>query len=188
MRKLQHHEIPRADPAATALLPRHPLRIIADNIRSIHNVGSIFRSSDAAGIEHLHLCGFTGTPEDRKLAKTALGAEKVVPWTYHEDAQVAVDAVKSLGFTIAVLELTTAPVDVESLSLEHFPLALVIGNEIDGVSDQVVDVADIAIEIPQYGTKQSLNVSVAAGIAAFDLVRIYRRLADLPHLASEPRF
>jgi tRNA G18 (ribose-2'-O)-methylase SpoU len=180
MRKLQHHEIPRADPAETSLLPKHPIAVIADNIRSIHNVGSIFRTCDAAGVAHLHLCGFTGTPDDRRLFKTALGAQEVVPWSYHPDALDAVTDLRTRGFKIVALELTTRPRDLETLSTSDFPLALIIGNEVDGVSDALIDEADFAIEIPQFGIKQSLNVSVAFGVAIFDLVRVYRRLQQMP--------
>jgi tRNA G18 (ribose-2'-O)-methylase SpoU len=180
MRKLQHHEIPRADPSTSSSLRKHPIHVVADNIRSIHNVGSLFRTADAAGIAHLHLCGYTGTPNDRRLYKTALGAEQVVEWTHHSNAHDIVEHLKKRSFRIAALEITTSPRRLQTLTPDDYPMALVIGNEIDGVSEDLVGMADFAVEIPQFGIKQSLNVAVAFGIAAFDLVRIYRRLHDLP--------
>lgn len=180
MRKLKHHEIPRADPARAIALPKHPIDVVADNIRSIHNVGSIFRTADAAGLQHVYLCGYTGTPQDRRLHKTALGAQDVVSWTHAPDALDLIADLKERGVTVAALEITTRPRDTDELTPEDFPLALIVGNEIDGVSDALIEQCDFAIEIPQYGTKQSLNVSVAFGIAAFGLVRRYRSLNDMP--------
>jgi tRNA G18 (ribose-2'-O)-methylase SpoU len=186
MRKLQHHEIPRADPAEAKALPKHPIHVVADNIRSIHNVGSLFRTSDAAGIAHLHLCGFTATPDDRRLYKTALGAQDVVEWSYHQRAEEAVRALKADGFTIAALEITDAPRDIEDLEASDFPLALLIGNEVEGVANDLIQLCDFAIEIPQYGIKQSLNVSVAFGVAAVGLVRQYRQLNGMHYRAVAP--
>jgi tRNA G18 (ribose-2'-O)-methylase SpoU len=184
MRKLQHHEIRRHDPAQTALLPKHPIHVVANNIRSIHNVGSVFRTCDAAGVAHLHLCGFTGTPEDRRLLKTALGAEQTVSWSYSPEARDVVSDLRDQGFQIAALEITTDRRRVQTLKTNDFPLALIIGNEVEGISEDLIDASDFAIEIPQYGTKQSLNVSVAFGIAVFDLVRAYRHLEGLPEFAD----
>lgn len=176
MRKLRHEEIPRADPGAITSLPRHPVRVLVENVRSIHNVGSIFRTADAAAVECLYLSGYTGTPDHPALHKTALGAQDVVPWEKHSDPLTVVDHVRSQGFTLAALEITNEPTHVEDLSETHFPLCLVIGNEVDGISDRLLQACDIAIEIPQYGTKQSLNVAVAFGIGVFDVVHRYRQL------------
>ncbi|MEM1125358.1 MAG: TrmH family RNA methyltransferase [Bacteroidota bacterium] len=176
MRKLRHHEIPRPDPTAVAALLRHPIHVVVDNVRSIYNVGSIFRTSDAARIAQLHLTGITGTPDHRKLHKTALGAQDTVPWTHERDGAVVLQDLRAAGCTVAVLELTDTPTRIHTLTPAQFPLALVVGNEVGGVSDRFVDEADLALEIPQYGAKQSLNVAVAYGIAIFDLVRHYRQL------------
>lgn len=180
MRKLRHEEIPRPDPQRLAALPKHPIRVIANNIRSIHNVGSIFRTSDAARIEHLHLTGFSGTPENRALHKSALGAQDVVPWSYSRSAVDVISGLRTLEYRIAVLEITDSPTAVADLQTHDFPLALVLGNEVEGVDHQVIELADLAIEIPQYGIKQSLNVSVAYGVAIFDLVRRFRVMNELP--------
>ncbi len=180
MRKLKHHQIPRPDPEALAALPRHPVSVLVDNVRSIYNVGSMFRTSDAARIEHLYLTGITGTPEHRKLHKTALGAQDTVPWSHHEDPHPVLQRLRAEGCTVAVLEITDAPTRTQEVSDDDFPLCLVVGNELHGVSDAIVEEADLALEIDQFGSKQSLNVSVAYGIAVFDLVRRYRKLTAAP--------
>lgn len=182
MRKLRHEEIPRPDPAAVALLPKHPISVVVDDVRSIHNVGSIFRSSDAAFIEHLYLTGISGTPDNPAIHKTALGAQDTVGWTYASDPAGVIGLLRSEGYTIAVLEITNQPTFADEVQAAHFPLCLIVGNEVHGVSDALIDEADLAIEIPQFGAKQSLNVSVAYGIAIFDLVRRYRKLEGLVQL------
>lgn len=180
MRKLQHDEIPRPDPSALAELPKHPITVVVDSVRSIHNVGSIFRTSDAARVERIVLTGICGTPDNPALHKTALGAQDTVAWTYRRDPVAVVRALRDEGYTVAVLEITDTPAHADDLVLGHFPLCLVVGNELDGVSEAVVDVADLALEIPQFGAKHSLNVAVAYGVAVFDLVRVYRSRAGLP--------
>jgi tRNA G18 (ribose-2'-O)-methylase SpoU len=179
MRKLKREEMARPSPEELADLPRHPVAAVLENIRSIHNVGSIFRTADAARLEHLVLAGITGTPDHRKLRKTSLGAEETVPWRHEDDPVRAVRRRRAEGCTIAALEITDAPTSPDELTLESFPLCLLLGNELEGVSEALLQEADHAISIPQFGRKQSLNVSVAFGIAAFDLVRHYRRLRRL---------
>ncbi len=179
MRKLRHDEIPRARPEAMDALPRHPVTVVVDNVRSIHNVGSMFRTSDAARIEHLYLTGITGTPENRRLHKTALGAQDTVPWSHHADPAAVLDTLRTKGYTLGVLEITDAPTPLHEVSLEHFPIGLVVGNELHGVDEALVQKADVAFEIEQFGSKHSLNVAVAYGIAVFDLVRRYRTLTGV---------
>lgn len=175
MRKLRHEEIPRPDPEVLANLPKHPISVVVDNVRSIHNVGSIFRTSDAARIEHVYLTGISGTPENRALHKTALGAQDTVAWSHHTDPRAVLAGLRAAGYTLAVLEITDTPTYTDAVTPAHFPLGLVVGNELHGVGDALVEMADLALEIPQFGSKQSLNVSVAYGIAVFDLVRCFRR-------------
>ena len=172
MRKLRHEEIPRPTPTDVSALPKHPIAVVLDNVRSLYNVGSIFRTSDAALIEKLYLTGITGTPEHRGLHKTALGAQDTVAWAYEKDPADVLRRLRRDGYTLAVLEITDTP--TTEVITDHFPLCLVVGNEINGVRDELVAMADVAMEIPQYGAKQSLNVAVAYGIAVFDLVRCYR--------------
>ena len=161
-------------------LPKHPIVVVVDNVRSLYNVGSLFRTSDAARIKKIILTGITGTPEHRGVHKTALGAQDTVSWSYEPHATDALHRLCEEGYTLAVLEITDAPTPVEALTLHDFPLCLVVGNEISGVQEDLVARADVAIEIPQFGAKQSLNVAVAFGIAVFDLVRHYRSLAPNP--------
>ena len=180
MRKLSWDEIDRPDPDELETLPRHPVRVLVHNVRSIHNVGSIFRTSDAARVEHVHLTGYTGTPDHKDLHKTALGAQDTVPWSQHDDPLPVLDTLRSQGFTIAVLEQTSKSVSPEQVSPDVYPLCLVLGNEVEGVADAIVEVADLAVEIPQYGAKISMNVGVAYGIAVYDLVRRSRSLHGPP--------
>ena len=180
MRKLSWDEIERPDPDEVKDLPKHPIRVMVHNVRSIHNVGSIFRTSDAARIEHVHLTGFTGTPEHKDLHKTALGAQDAVEWSQHDDPLPVLEDLRARGYTIAVLEQTSGSTPPDEVSEELYPLCLVLGNEVRGVDDEIIDVADLGLEIPQYGAKISMNVGVAYGIAVYDLVRRYRALHGPP--------
>ena len=180
MRKLKREEMSRPTAEELEALPRHPVTAALENIRSIYNVGSMFRTADAARLERLVLTGITGTPEHRKLRKSSLGAERMVPWQHEEDAPAALHRLQNEGYSIAALEITDTPTSIADLTLDSFPLCLVLGNELKGVTRESLKVADFSISIPQFGAKQSLNVSVAFGIAAFDLVRHYRHLSDLP--------
>ena len=178
MRKLAWDEIDRPAPSELESLPRHPVVVIAHNLRSIYNVGSIFRTSDAARIEHLYLTGYTGTPAHKDMQKTALGAQDLVPWSHHDDGNALVRRLQSDGYTLAALELTDASQPPASMGAPDFPLALVLGNEVHGVDADLLACCDLALELPQYGAKQSLNVAVAYGIAIYDLIRRYRSLAS----------
>ena len=152
---------------------RMPIYGMLDNIRSLYNVGSMFRTSDGALITKLYLCGYTPHPPRKEIEKTALGATKSIPWEYHANTLDAVAAVKNKGIKLCVLEQTTKSLSYIGVSTSDFPICLIVGNEITGVSSEVVAAADMAIEIPMYGTKQSLNAAVAYGIALFELVRIW---------------
>lgn len=180
MRKLSWDEIERPDPDALQTLPKHPVRVVVHNVRSIHNVGSIFRTSDAARIEHVHLTGFTGTPEHKDLHKTALGAQDAVAWSKHDDPLPLLDELREQGYTIAVLEQTSASIPPTQVSADVYPLCLVVGNEVRGVDEDLIEVADLALELPQYGAKISMNVGVAYGIAIYDLIRRSRALHGPP--------
>lgn len=180
MRKLSWDEIERPEPEEVPDLPKHPLRVVVHNVRSIHNVGSIFRTSDAARIEHVHLTGFTGTPEHKDLHKTALGAQDAVSWSKHEKALPLLADLREEGYTIGVLEQTDASIPPDQVSREAFPLCIVLGNEVRGIDEEVVEQADLGLELPQYGTKISMNVGVAYGIAVYDLIRRARTLFGPP--------
>jgi len=158
--------------------PRRPVSVLLDNVRSLYNVGSIFRTSDAAGVEKIYLCGITGKPPRDEIHKAALGAERSVPWEYYENPVEIVQKLKAEGNRIVILEHTDQPHFYHKVVYE-FPLCLVVGHEITGISDEVVELADIAIEIPMFGIKQSLNVAVAYGIAVYEIVK---------QIASEMRY
>ncbi len=173
MRKLAHLEIPRPSASAVSGLPRVPIRVITDDVRSAHNVGAILRTSDAFRLERVVLCGISPGADQRAVRKTSLGAEETVPWEQVASVLEAVETARADGYTVAALELTDTPTLVHQAPASAFPLALVVGNEVDGVSDEVIAVCDLAMEIPQWGAKQSLNVSVAFGIAAHALTQTF---------------
>ena len=176
LRKLTHDELlARSVPADQAgTRERNPVTGMLDNIRSLYNVGSMFRTSDGAFIRRLYLCGYTPAPPRSEISKTSLGATETVPWSHHRDPLQAVGEARGQGMTICVLEHTTHSVPVFTLTKDVFPVCLVVGNELTGVSRAVIDAADIAVEIPMYGVKQSLNAAVAYGVALFELMRILK--------------
>lgn len=165
MRKLTHLELLERQKIQNQAL-RLPFTVVLNNLRSLYNVGSIFRTADGVGVEKIWLCGITGIPPDSKISKTALGAEKRVPWEYCQRASDCVRALKSAGYQIVLLEQT-----VKSQPYEEFapsaPVALVLGNEITGVDDDLLSYCDVAVEIGMAGIKNSLNVAVAFGVVAF---------------------
>ncbi|MCS7240153.1 MAG: RNA methyltransferase [Candidatus Bipolaricaulota bacterium] len=149
---------------------RFPILAVLDNIRSAYNVGSMFRTAECAYISGLILCGITARPPHKEVEKTALGTTQLLPWRYFADTLEAVRALRSEGWTIAALEITTDSAPIQTVKPEHFPLALVVGNEVTGVDDRALSEANLVVEIPQYGKKESLNVAVAFGVAIFLLV------------------
>lgn len=148
---------------------KRELHVICDNIRSLYNVGSIFRTSDALGVKKIYLCGITGTPQQRGVLKVSLGAEESVPWEHCGSTWRLVEKLKKKGVKIVSLELTKDSQNVK-LFKPKFPLALVVGNEISGVASAVLQRSDAVIHIPMKGIKESLNVSVAYGIAAYQIL------------------
>lgn len=175
MKKLSHDEISinRATLETTYLVRKLPVVVIVNNIRSSYNVGSIFRTSDGAMVEKVVLCGFTPAPPRKEVLKTALGATESVPWEYREHAIDVVREYKEKGYKILALELTENSRTYYSLDKEAFPCVLIVGNEITGVNQDLLDLCDSALEIPQFGIKQSLNVAVAYGISVFELRRVF---------------
>ncbi len=163
-------EAMRQQRAAQGVRTRPPVVAVLDDIRSLHNVGAIFRTADGAFLDHLYLCGITGTPPRSEIRKTSLGAEESVPWSYHADALALVQKLKADGYQIVVLEQTDASMDYQDAAY-RFPLCLIVGHEYTGVRDELVEAAGLAIEIPMHGSKHSLNVSVAFGIAVYEICR-----------------
>lgn len=173
MRKLIHAELleRRLTPEQAHASKRHPVIGVLENIRSLHNVGSCFRTADAMLLERLVLTGYTPSPPRTEIFKTALGATETVPWEHYEDATAAIATLKSAGVLVYALEITETSVPIERLGNLQFPIALVVGNEIAGVSQDVLELCDGAIEIPMYGVKHSLNVAVAFAIGVWSLVQ-----------------
>ena len=173
-RKLDFDEIFKDRPSIKELekMQRTPIVAIVENIRSMHNVGSIFRSSDGARIEQLVLSGFTPIPPRSEISKTALGSTESVPWTYTKNSVKKINELKQNGYTIYTVEQTTESKVYTEVEYK-FPLCFIMGNEVDGVSDELVKQTDYAIEIPMLGIKHSLNVSVAYGIVLYNMLAKY---------------
>lgn len=153
--------------------PRRPIYALLENVRSAYNVGSMFRTTDALHLAGLYLCGYTGFPPHRGIAKTALGAEHTVPWEKHADALVLARSLQDKGMQIVVLEQTTDAVDFWEAPV-RFPTCFVVGNEVIGVSEELVELADLCLHVPMMGVKQSLNVATAFGVVGFELARRWR--------------
>ena len=175
MRKLTHKEISknRSTPENLSEVKKLPVYVVLNSIRSSYNVGSIFRTSDGAMVEKLFLCGYSPTPENKDVLKTALGSQESVQWEYVRDAKKIIMELKEKGIKICALELTDKSIPHYRLQKKDLPICLIVGNEISGVPQDLIDLCDFSIEIPQYGIKQSLNVAVAYGIAIFELRRIF---------------
>ncbi|HJA86170.1 MAG TPA: RNA methyltransferase [Candidatus Bacteroides avicola] len=170
MRKLNITELHRLSAEEFKTVEKLPLVVVLDNVRSLHNIGSVFRTSDAFRVECIYLCGITATPPHPEMHKTALGAEFTVDWEYVNNTVEAVDNLRSEGYTVYSVEQVEGSTLLQDLQLEAGKkYAVVLGNEVKGVQQEVVDHSDGCIEIPQFGTKHSLNVSVTAGIVIWDL-------------------
>ncbi|MBP3254507.1 MAG: RNA methyltransferase [Bacteroidales bacterium] len=148
-----------------------PVVLVLDNIRSMSNIGSVFRTADAFRLEEIFLCGITATPPHREINKTALGATQSVKWQYAESTLECVNALKAQGYSVYALEQTENSIPLQNFAVNRLPLALVLGNEVEGVSQDVIDACGGVIEIPQFGTKHSFNVSVSCGIVLWETVK-----------------
>jgi tRNA G18 (ribose-2'-O)-methylase SpoU len=172
MKKLKLEELGRITVTEFKEAEKLPVCILLDNVRSLHNVGSAFRTADAFRIEKIFLTGITGTPPHREIQKSALGATDSVVWEYAEHSAEAVKSIKASGYEIIIIEQTTTSKPVHSFTpASGKKYCLVFGNEVDGVSDDVIALGDQALEIPQTGTKHSLNISVCLGIVAWEFFR-----------------
>ncbi len=181
IRKLSFDEIFSTRPSLNELKKkdRLPLYALAENIRSMHNVGSLFRTSDGVRLQQLILSGYTARPPRREIDKTALGATDSVPWEFTADPVPKLKELKNQGVQLVVVEHTSASVPYSEADYT-FPLCLIMGNEVDGVSEEVIAQADLAVEIPMLGLKQSLNVSVAYGIVMYHILNRYMNEYPLP--------
>jgi len=152
-------------------IPRSPISFLVENIRSVHNVGAIFRTADGIGAEKLYLAGYTAYPPRQDLKKVSLGAEESVPWEHFENPMDAVKIIKSKGISIIALEQTRFSKSIYDFNWK-FPICIILGNEVKGVSEDLLNVSDDCFEIPMKGIKQSLNVSVAAGVVGYEIARV----------------
>ena len=170
MRKLSNEELGRLSPEAYRSAEKHSLVLLLDNVRSMYNVGSVFRTADAFRIEKIWLCGFTPKPPHREIHKTALGATETVSWDASMDPAVLAGRLRQEGFHLVCIEQTDRAVKLHRWRPPAAkPLALIFGNEVEGVRQELVAMSDEAVEIPQYGTKHSFNIAVSIGIVLWDL-------------------
>ena len=153
-------------------IPRLPISILVKNVRSVHNVGSIFRSADGFGAEKIYLTGYTAYPPRKDLHKTALGSENTVPWEYETDPLVVAEQIKKDGRTLVLIEQTHDSKSIYEMDFQ-FPICFIVGNEVTGVSEKLSSLADIHVELPMRGIKQSLNVSVATGVIGYEFARCF---------------
>lgn len=171
MKKLKLEELNRADLASYKEQSKTPIVVVLDNVRSMHNIGSIFRTSDAFSIERLLLCGITAQPPHREIEKAALGATQSVNWSYFDSTVNAVHDLRRQGYEILAVEQAAESTMLNLFSPKAIQkYALIFGNEVDGVSDEVMNLVDGCIEIPQFGTKHSFNISISAGIVLWDVI------------------
>ena len=178
MRKLENKELERKSIADFKQAEKAPISIILDDIRSLHNIGSVFRTSDAFLIEKIYLCGITATPPNKEIHKTALGATETVSWEYNNNVIEVIEKLKHENVLVYAVEQVENAIFLNDFQpLKNQKYALIFGNEVYGVSEEAVKISDGSIEIPQLGTKHSLNISVSAGIVVWDL---FQKLKSLP--------
>ena len=174
MRKLTNSELARKNLVQFRSSEKSPFIIVLDNVRSANNVGSVFRTADAFLAEAIYLCGITAVPPNRDISKTALGATESVEWRYFERTLDAVKRLKERGYVIVGIEQVEGSVGLEDLVIEKGrKYAMIVGNEVDGVGQEIVDECDICAEIPQFGTKHSFNIAVSTGIVLWEIGRKY---------------
>ena len=158
-------------------IDRMPVCAVLDCVRSLYNVGSFFRTGDAAGLGHLYLTGYTGCPPHPGLSKTALGAEDHLPWEHHQEALPLLETLRQQGYELVAVETSPRAVDLYDWQ-PRFPTCVVFGSEVDGISPEIARTCDVHVRVPMLGAKQSLNVSVAGGVVVFELLRKYRLLHE----------
>ncbi len=178
MRKLKITELNRLTQEAFKEVEKTPLVVVLDNVRSLHNVGSVFRTADAFLVEKICLCGITACPPHAEIHKTALGAENTVEWAYYENTCEALRELKSEGYRLLAIEQAEGSILLNDfIPNKQDKYAIVLGNEVKGVLQEAIDICDDCIEIPQFGTKHSLNVSVTSGIVIWDFFRKLNKLS-----------
>jgi len=171
MRKLKTTELGRMSVTEFKSAEKWPICLVLDNIRSMNNVGSMFRTSDAFLVNTMFLCGITACPPHRDITKTAIGAENSVHWEYHKNTMDVIQHLKNKGYFIYAIEQAIGSVSLRDIDYPNQPIAFVMGNEIDGVQQEVIDNCDACLEIPQLGTKHSFNVAVTCGMILWDYAK-----------------
>ncbi len=172
MRKLRNHELNRKSVEEFKETAKLPFVVVLDNVRSLNNIGSVFRTSDAFLIQEICLCGITACPPNKEIHKTALGATESVCWRYFEHTNDAINELKNNGFTIVAIEQAEGSISLEQFALENGKkYVFVFGHEVKGVQQEVVNNSDFCVEIPQFGTKHSLNISVSAGVVLWEMFK-----------------
>ena len=175
MRKLKLEELGRANIETFKNQEKTPIIIVLDNVRSAHNVGSVFRTADAFALNKIYLCGITATPPHKEISKTAIGATESIQWVFEKEIKTAIGALKTEGYKVIGVEQTTKTTLLQDFQIEKGEkIAIVMGNEVMGISDNILSELDEVIEIPQFGTKHSLNVSVCTGIVLWELFKKMR--------------
>ena len=170
MRKLENSELDRLNIEEFKQVEKTPICIVLDNVRSLNNIGSVFRTADDFLIEKIYLCGITATPPHKEIHKTALGATDSVGWEYRESTMALLEELRAEGYTSLSVEQAENAIMLNNFKIEeNKKYALIFGNEVKGVSQEVVSGSDLVLEIPQYGTKHSLNISVSVGVVVWDL-------------------
>ena len=168
-RKLKLEELNRVSITDFKQQKKEPVIVLIDNVRSLHNVGSVFRTCDAMAVEKLYLCGITAKPPHREIQKTAIGATESVNWEYTEDAISIIHRYKKEGYNTISVEQTSNSIALGNYNWKNEKVLLIFGNEVDGVQQKIIDLSDFSLEIPQWGTKHSFNITVSAGIVLWDL-------------------
>ena len=171
-KKLKLEELNRLSVLEFKALEKDPIIVLLDDVRSLNNIGSIFRTCDAMGVKKMYLCGITAQPPHREIRKTAIGASESVDWEYEKDASKIVIKYRELGYEIIGVEQTSKSVSLENYQLNNKQTLLIFGNEINGVSQKLIDLCDLSLEIPQCGTKHSMNISVSVGIVLWNLKKL----------------
>ncbi|CAG0985726.1 MAG: RNA methyltransferase [Bacteroidetes bacterium] len=171
-KKLKTEELGRLSNEEYKFAEKFPVIVVLDNVRSLHNVGSVFRTCDAFLVESIYLCGITGTPPNREIQKTALGATDSVAWQYFSTATEAIQHLKKSGYRVCIVEQTERSAQLQKIDFSKFnKCAFVFGNEVEGVSQDIINLSDECVEIPQFGTKHSFNISVCAGIVLWEIFK-----------------
>jgi len=168
-KKLKLEELNRMSIDSYKNSEKDSIIVLLDDIRSLNNIGSVFRTCDAMAVKKLYLCGITATPPHREIRKTAIGASESVDWEYQNNALDVIDKYKKLNYQIVAVEQTSKAIALEKLDAENKNLVLIFGNEVNGVNQKIIDNCNFSIEIPQWGTKHSLNISVSAGIVLWHI-------------------